>query len=680
MKNAPYWTAVVVGLVAILVIFFIVKRKQKADVENFVDSTDVARLALLAGSSPTVRNLVSTGIQNVVNATSGSTVGTTSSPAPSTLTQATYYEGTKSTIPSMDKLYIYLSSFSGIQSDGSTSVFSGAGVPVWRSLVNEDVVFNVIGTDLPATIENGLPMKGTRLVGPPSENAAYPNTNYVLPSFTIAWYAKWKSLDFDTEAPIILFRMFAENPNHVQVSVREVDSNTVSLDAVVGNASSVYSWNIPKTTLLTQGTGTLYAFVYNREEKKISFNIGSTIKYPRVLTDPVVVKLGNTPMDINYNQNWDADLKAFMFYRDALLDFNSMDNYMIEQASGKNLLLSTVTTQQAALAEQLKSCSLTDGELAGLRDELNLTREQLYNIRLKLRQCTQKPENIDPHAFRRWQIKNGLYPGDYSKLNQCKDLNVRNFDEIKQNLAGALINLFARPSAPQTQTTKSSTFPPTLYTEFPNDGFKKQTTDPNTAFIPSPYPDGIAKPPTGSSSGSTTTKSSEPWRLKEMITNFGQKEPIQQSASIANAQIVQNHSSLPAHTHPEIAVLLAKYSASASGTGTAPSSTTTSSMSGVPGKMETEIPEATLLPRPEVSNSGVPLVYGDYSSEDSVYEAKYTNTIANPAAPDNMNESTINQETTSTSDLSQMQAGPAQETGSAPDDTSLLDKLISLFK
>lgn len=570
MKDAPYWVAVIAGIVVILVIFVIMKRKKVVAMqEPFVGETALE----------------------------------------------TYFEGDSSTIPSKDKVYIYLSSFSSTQSDRSTSIFSGSGVPIWRSLVNEDVLFNVIGTDLPSSIKTGLPMKGTRLVGPPSENAAAPNTGYVLPSFTVAWYAKWKSLDFDTEAPIILFRMFAENPNHVQLSVREVDSNTVSFDAVVGNASSTYSWNIPKTTLLTQGAGTLYTFIYNREEKKISFNIGSSIKYPRVLTESTIVKLGNTPMDINFNQNWDADLKAFMFYRDALVDMPSIDNYMAEQASGKTQLLSTVDVQKAELEQTLQSCALNDEELAGLRDELNLTREQLYNIRMKLRACTQPPENIDPATFRRWQIKDGLYPGQYTNLEQCKELDIKNLDDIKSRLARTLIDAFVRPikdavskpttSAPATtaapaapptaQTTTKPKFPPTLYTTFPNDGFKKETTDPKSTYLPTPYPEQPA---------------TEPWKLKEFITKYGQQEPIQQ-ATIATAQLL-------------------------------PSS---------------GIPTATLLPRPETSSTGLTLVYGDQTKTDTVTGAQYTSSIATPATAPATTSATV--------------------TATAP--TGIVDKVLSWF-
>lgn len=607
MKNAPYWTAVLVGVLVVIVIFIMVKRKEKLEALSIEEAQQAADMEKFVG----------------------------------TLTLDNYYEGDKSTIPYKDKVYIYLSSFSGTQSDHATSVYSGSGVPMWRSLVNEDVYFNVIGTDLPSTLANGLPMKGTRLVGPPSENAAYPNTAYVLPSFTIAFYAKWKTLDFDTDAPIILFRMFAENPNHVQVSLKEVDSNNVSLDVVVGNASSVYSWTIPKTTLLTQGTGTLYTFVYNKEEKKISFNIGSTIKYPRVLTDAAVVKLGNTPMDINFNQNWDADLKSFMFFRDAITDFSTLDSYMVDQASGKNMIASSVDQQTAALQETLKACSLNDEELAGLRDELNLTREQLYNIRLKLRQCSQKPEDIAPNAFRRWQIKDGLYPGQYDNLNQCKDLNVKNVDEIKSNLASVLINMFASPlkkAVTGGSTSSSSTFPPTLYTTFPNKGFKTQTTDPKSTYLPTPYPDQAATAP--------TPVSTAPWKLKELVTKFGQTEPIQQATQIATAQLLPTASSTTSST-------------------SATSSTASSSTASA-----TQIPDATVLPRPQVSDVGVKLVYGDPTKTDQVTGAQFTTSIASPTTTGTVT-TTVNPSTTSTT----ISGTSTQNVATS----SLLSVLTSLF-
>lgn len=554
MTNAPYWTAVIVGLVIIVVIFIIMKRKEKTQadsIEKFVGEV----------VAPTIEK---------------------------------YFEGDSSVIPFNDKLYIYLSTFSGLLSDHATAVYSGSGVPMWRSLVNEDVTFHVIGTNLPTSIEKGLPMKGTRLVGPPSEDAAYPNTAFVLPSFTVAWYANWKSLDFETDAPIILFRMFAENPNHVQISLREKDSTNVYLDAVIGNAANVYSWEIPKTTLLTQGAGTLYAFVYNREEKKITFNIGSSIKYPRVLPEAPTVKLGNTAMDINYNQNWDAELKAFMFYRAAISDFSTVFDYLGEQASGKMLVMSAVDTEKAELEETLKSCSLNDTELAALRDELNLTREQLYNIRLKLRACMQQPEDIDPNSFRRWEIKDGLLPGKYDNLNQCKELNVNNLDEIKSNLARTLVAMFAKPlqtavssGGSTSATTTKTSYPPTLHTTFPNAGFKKNLSS-NSIYVATPYPQPIA------SQTSTSSKTGTEWKLNTINTQFGGKEPIAQAVSTAT--------SLTSST----------------------TSAATTSTSGA-------IPEASLLPRPESSDAGVKLLYADPSKTDTSSGTQITSSIAYPS-------------------------------------------------
>lgn len=586
MKNAPYWTALIAGVIIIIMMYIIMKRKENGVKpvieEKFVDLSNIK-----------------------------------------------YYEGDKSTIPYKDKLYIYLSSFSGMQSDHSTAVYSGSGVPMWRSLINEDVFFSVIGTNLPTTIEKGLPMKGTRLVGPPSENAAFPNTGYVLPSFTVAWYANWKSLEFETSAPIILFRMFAENPNHVQISLREVDASSISLDVVVGNASNVYSWTIPKTTLISQGAGTLYSFIYNREEKKISFNIGSTIKFPRVLTESAVVKLGNTAMDINFNQNWDADLKAFMFYRGVITDFNVMFDYLGEQASGKNLVMSVVETEKASLTETLKSCSLNDTELAALRDELNLTREQLYNIRLKLRSCMQSPENIDPNSFRRWEIKDGVVPGKYASINQCTDLNVNRLSDIKAQLARTLVTMFAKPltAAVASQVTNSTTktqptYPPTLHTTFPNSGFKTNLQN-KSIYVATPYPKPPAsKPPT------TQTTSNTEWALRTLRTQFG----------------TQQTTAAPAKTtSPAIA---------------SPTSSTSTST----------IPEASLLPRPQTSVAGVKLLYADPSNQDKVTGAELTSSISYPTTSTSASvTTTVTPSTTTTT-----------ATGTAPT-SSILSSLKSLF-
>lgn len=607
MKKPPYWTAVVLGMLIILIIFIIAKRRRA---EGFVD----VQGAITTAATTATTTAVVGAIQTAIASPTGSTI---------TTNIAQYYEGNNAVIPYSDKMYIYLSSFSGVQSDQSTLTFSGNGVPIWRSLVNEEVYFNVVGTDLPSSIAGGLPMLGTRLIGPPSENTAFPNTNYILPSFTAAWYANWKSLEFETDAPIILLRMFAENPNHVQISVRQVDSNTVALDAVVGNASSVYSWEIPKTTLLTQGTGTLYAFVYNREEKKISFNIGSTIKYPRVLTDTAVVKLGNTPVDINYNQNWNADLKAFMFYRSAITDFSTIYEYLGQQASGVKLMESTAAAATEALQQ---TTTLSDEDLANLRDELELTRQQLYNNRLELRKCMQTPEDIDPNTFRRWQLKDGLYPGQYTSLNQCKELNINNLDDIKARLAQVLINAFAGPlqnvakGGVNTRSKDSdNTGQRTLYTTFPNDSFNKKKTD-DSIYVATPYPSEPAKAPP------------LPFKLKSIITQFGQGQTIPQAVTIANAQLL-------------------------------PQSTTTAAAPAVP--MDSPIPVAPLLPRAETSESGVTLMYADPLANETVEPAAYTNAVPPP---------TDTSATESTYD-----AATASATAPLMDDKTVWDRIKDLF-
>lgn len=561
MENAPYWIAVITGLLVILVIYVIIKMKAKKQIP-----------------------------------------ATTTEPFVGELTIDKYYEGDKSTIPYSDRLYVYLSSFSGIQSDHNTSVYSGSGVPMWRSLVNEDIVFSVIGTALPNTIEKGLPMIGVRLIGPPSENVAPPNTGYVLPSFTVAWYALWKSLNFDTKAPIILLRMFAENPNHVQLSVREVDANNVAFDAVVGNASTVHSWTIPKTTVITQGTGTLYSFVYNREERKITLAIGNTVTYSKDI-EAVDIKLGNTPMDINFNQNWDADLKSFMYYRAplSLTDMTSLTTYITDQASGKNLIMSSVDAEKAALEKTLQSCSLTDKELAALRDELNLTRDQLYSIKNKLRQCMNNGD-IDPETFRRWEVKNSVYPGKYTNLNQCKELEVKDLDEIKSNLANTLIRMFAAPlkkavtKPPETATGTGSPSISKLYTTFPNDSFKEPTTN-QSIYIGTPYPEQPAKTPPPPPPAETQ------WKLNTLITQFGTKEPIAQASQIVNTVKAGS------------------------------------------------IPEAQLLPKTDTSVTGLKLLYADAGDPTKVTGAQLT-TAVNYPTPTNSTpvQGTATITTTSTTD------------------------------
>ncbi len=339
---------------------------------------------------------------------------------------STYYEGPY--IPDGVKklIYMYLSSYSDIMSDNKTPVYLANGSAYWRDLQKGEELFNIIGTNLPTKLRNppmfGINMSGVRMIGPPSENVAFPNSGYVLPSISVCFFAKWRTVNLT--APLILLRMYAETPNHVSVTVSPVNDTTVRLSIVCGLFSKTYDWDVPKSTLLTQGPGTLYTFVYNKDANTVTFYVGATALPPKTLDPKTDIKLSNSPIEVNYSQNWDAELQALVICRGVVTptDITSTTEYFLGLSSGKQEEVQKLKENTKQLSENLESCN---SQLPKLLAEIeNLQGEVRYNAaeitHLRKRVAIEKKACAKAAAGRKefqWLIKNGMCPRITAKID-----------------------------------------------------------------------------------------------------------------------------------------------------------------------------------------------------------------------------------------------------------------------
>lgn len=383
MKSALYWIAFLIGIIIILYTYQVFTSKMAAEREASKETFAV-------------------GIANL------------------SASQATnYYEGPH--IPDGVKrlIYMYLSSYSDVMPDNQTPVYVANGSAYWRDLQTGVELFNVIGTNLPTKLRNpprfGLSMSGVRLIGPPSENVAFPNSGYVLPSISVCFFAKWKTVDLN--APLVLFRMYAETPNHVSVTVNPKDANNVTLSVVCGDFETNYDWVVPKSTLITQGPGALYTFVYDKDANTVTFYVGATALSMKTLQSKIDIKLSNSPIEVNYSQNWDADLQALLICRGIVnpSDITATTDYFLGLGNGKHEEVEKLKQNTEVLSQNLETCSSKLpkllAEIENLQGEVRYNSTEISNLRRRLEMEKRACANASAGKKEfQWLIKNGTCP------------------------------------------------------------------------------------------------------------------------------------------------------------------------------------------------------------------------------------------------------------------------------
>lgn len=288
----------------------------------------------------------------------------------------------------------------------------------------------VSATPIPATIKSaeGLPLKGVKLVGPPSKNFA--NDNGVLESFSCTWFMKINSTNFGqaTTPKIMVYQMFAETPNRIQLSIQDSSVSAVVVEVVVGKATTKYQWTIPKTTIMSNGNTTLYALVFDKPNKRVTFYIGD-MAYPSTVTldETYPIKLGLSQIVINDTPRYvslDANLLAFTYYSTVLsdTDLKAMAVYFQNEAGGVYLLQQTAQ-QEAARALQLQTeLESTMTSYVGLQDQLNKCTAAKTAAEVAAKTAAGQNAN-------KWKIK---LSGDFDDVStkdvkQCSPISVKKY-------------------------------------------------------------------------------------------------------------------------------------------------------------------------------------------------------------------------------------------------------------
>lgn len=215
--------------------------------------------------------------------------------------------------------------------------------------------------NVPSVInEDGLPVKNISLVGPESEYLG--NSDNILESFTCVWYMKFNDVEVPASKPVIWFQMFAETPNKVILSITNNSASSITVEATIGKLDNKQKWTIPKTTILSNGNNTLYAFGYNKTTNKMFFNIGN-MQYPADV-EQVDIILGLSKMVINNlngnTSSLNANLLAFMYFQTPLTEseLEQLANFFKKEAGGISALEKVnaeITAQSIKLQNQLAS-------------------------------------------------------------------------------------------------------------------------------------------------------------------------------------------------------------------------------------------------------------------------------------------------------------------------------------
>lgn len=399
MNSALYWTAMLIGLLAIYIIYVLATRS----VETFQ----------AAEAAPVIPE----NFNEITNASSDFD------------TRFPHYNASK--------VFAYVSAFSRVLSreNASIPVYS-VGTMRWHDLINTND-FNIqTSTSLPASLISnnnvvGLPLNNIKLenISPSEAFGKDPSTGlYELGKFSVSFFMKWNTLTTSTQDKI-LFEMFAETPNYVALKFANVTSTSVTMQVILGDVDTMYTWEVPKSTLMSNGNNTLYTFVFNPDTKTMSVFIGFN-EYKKTIATVPTIRLSNSKLAINSNRNIDATLKAFVFFKDVALsmsDLISLNDYFVRE-SGSTTAIIGQTVEQLRQAQS---------ENERMQAELDAAREQLAQC--SNNSSTQETNNNTFNkvkSYKKWEIKTDNLPVDAildKDLKKCTALEIKDFGEAKPN-------------------------------------------------------------------------------------------------------------------------------------------------------------------------------------------------------------------------------------------------------
>jgi hypothetical protein len=396
MKDALYWTAVFIGIMFIVYVYYYYQNTNK-QIESFQTAT-TTEFSELTDLSSFSTNFV--GVRSLTD----------------------------------NNIYTYLTPYtSNITRDGTKQLVYNQQANKWLSLIgNND--FNIspgAGFTVPTTLnltddKKGLVMNGIELTGPTSLSLAIPNGN-VLPSFSVSMYAQFNNLDFTSDVDI--FYAYAQGPdaNQIKWSIKPNTATSIINEVTIGETSiNTLTWSVPKATFMTNGQNALYTLTYDKTNDKVGFSIGQNDLGIKTLSNISDVILGPSTISINRTKNMNATLRGFVVFQNIVLsssEITKLDTYFNNLHSG--------VTQIRAAANNVNNESQT------LQTQLNSSRELIQSLSNQLltssRQqsgtCSSLSNLTSPSQ---WQINMEdinnvtINPSDYQS---CSFLNINNFGE-----------------------------------------------------------------------------------------------------------------------------------------------------------------------------------------------------------------------------------------------------------
>jgi len=292
------------------------------------------------------------------------------------------------------------------------------------------IEFTLVSTStIPSQLQNlqGLPLNGVKMLGPASTN--YGDANDYLTAFTTVWYMtinSFSNIESQSQSSMMLFEMFAETPNVIQLSIQNVDKSTVNVIAAVGSMSSLYQWTIPKTTLMSNGAPMLYTLVYDPVNTSLTFYVG-TLAYPSKITTTQNIKLGLSQIIINDTPKYasvDANLFAFALFSTALTqtEIATLLNYF-------NTELNNVPQLQQIVQQASAKLNVIQQQVATIANSNVQLQQQLQQCSTSNQQTSNTSTNPTPNPSM-WQLNlNGYNTSGIttSSLQQCNPLSINSF-------------------------------------------------------------------------------------------------------------------------------------------------------------------------------------------------------------------------------------------------------------
>lgn len=337
----------------------------------------------------------------------------------------TYIEQ-NSKIPNYENLMFYLSSFSDFTSYDVKQKAYQAESNKWYNHISNTDPFNIISsTALPVSIRppNGLPLLNKQLVGPPSDQLNISNLS--MDSFTMSFLVKNNDFVFEGLNPIELFKVFVESPNYIKILLEPhaTDATKVNLVTIFGSIEDRYVIPIAKLALKAGGNKVLMTVTYNKNEKpapKLYVFIGEAQFSSSAITTPPVFILGNSRIEINSTQKWDAVLYSFMYFKNTinLETHKKLIDYFELQTSGIS-----------SMVEQLKQ--LSDNQINEINKLIESQSLTISDISSQLEKCkiieSKYAKDKEDKDVQKWMVNmDGYKVVSSDDLQKCTLLKVNN--------------------------------------------------------------------------------------------------------------------------------------------------------------------------------------------------------------------------------------------------------------